>query len=104
MTGQAAINSSRTGNASQTACTPTASGSEHERWHRTAEQHAGAPALGEPNLSVRRAVNVGPILTPYRRLKSDPLAVGFVVLAGFCGGRGDAAEVSVFEAVAVSFE
>jgi hypothetical protein len=49
-------------------------------------------------------VNVGRILTPWRRLNVDPLACGFVVLAWFCGGRGDAAEVSVLEAVAVSLQ
>jgi hypothetical protein len=43
-------------------------------------------------------VNVGSIWTPLRRLKVDPLLGSF----GGCGRR-DAAEVSVFESVAVSF-
>jgi hypothetical protein len=40
----------------------------------------------------------------FRRPNVDPLVCGFVVLAGFCCGRGDAAEVSVLEPVAVSFQ
>ena len=42
-----------------------------------------------------------------RRLKSDPLlALGWLrlVVVGGGGGRGDAAEVAVLEAVAVSFQ
>jgi hypothetical protein len=49
-------------------------------------------------------VNVGRILTPLRRLNVDPPPSWFFLLAWFCGGRWDAAEVSVFEAVAVSFQ
>ena len=43
-----------------------------------------------------------------RRLKSDPLAACEIEppawLIVLCGGRGDAAEVSVFEAIGVAFE
>src|SRR5450631_3542528 len=50
------------------------------------------------------SVNGGRILTLWRRLKIDPCMVVFDLLVVGCGGRGDAAEVSVFEPVAVSFE
>src|SRR5689334_4398501 len=50
-----------------------------------------------------RSVNDARILTPWRRLNCDPLVVVCrLVVAG--GGRGDAAEVSVFEPVGVAFE
>ena len=43
-------------------------------------------------------------LTPWRRLKTDPSPLVLRCLGWFCVGRGDAAEVFVFEPVAVSFE
>src|SRR5258708_32073488 len=49
------------------------------------------------------AVNDGRILTPFRRLKVDPLQVGRSSVFGSGRGR-DAAEIAVFESVAVSFE
>src|SRR3984957_19972912 len=50
------------------------------------------------------AVNGGSSMATFRGRNVAPLVCGCVVLAGFCCGRGDAAEVSVFEAVAVSFQ
>ena len=52
----------------------------------------------------RSSVNDGPILTPWRRLNIDPSPLVLPCLAWFCGGRGDAAEVAVFEPVAVSLQ
>jgi hypothetical protein len=47
-------------------------------------------------------VNAARILTPWRRSKIDPLHVVWSSFVG--GGRGDAAEVAVFEPVGVAFE
>jgi len=48
-------------------------------------------------------VNAARILTPFRRLNFDPLG-GLSSVFGGVGGGGDAAEVAVFESVAVAFQ
>src|ERR1700716_2985199 len=64
-------------------------------------------SFGAAQTARDRGVNVGRKLTLFQRLKSDPLLArdwlrSVAVVGG--GGRGDAAEVAVLEAVAVSFE
>jgi hypothetical protein len=65
---------------------------------------------GQRVFSVRDRLGIPPFgfvrVTLFQRLKSDPLLardwLRLVVVGG--GGRGDAAEVAVLEAVAVSFQ
>ena len=56
-----------------------------------------------PGASAALVVNGARKLTPSRRLKVDPLHVGWSSVVGGCAGW-DAAEVAVFESVAVAFE
>ena len=75
---------------------------ERLRWAYWAIRPQAAP--GVDGVTWAAYVNDGRILTLWRRLKIDPCMVVFNLLVAGCGGRGDAAEVSVFEPVAVSFE
>src|SRR6202040_2486182 len=63
--------------------------------------HRGISALRHAH--AQETVNDGRILTPFRRLKVDPLLVDRSSVFGSGRGR-DAAEIAVFESVAVSFE